>query len=67
MVKENLTEDKGWPTVFSAYFVSKAALNAYTRILAMKYPNIAINAVNPGYTNTELNGNTGVLTVKKEL
>ena len=34
-------------------------------ILAKKYPNIAINAVDPGYTNTELNGNTGVLIVEE--
>jgi (+)-neomenthol dehydrogenase len=38
-VKENLIEDKGWPIVFSAYIVSKAALNAYIRVLAKKYPN----------------------------
>ncbi|KAK9992876.1 hypothetical protein SO802_022579 [Lithocarpus litseifolius] len=35
-VKENLIETKGWRVNFSAYFVSKAALNAYTRILARK-------------------------------
>ena len=64
-VKENLIEDKGWPQVFSAYMVSKAALNAYTRILAKKYPNIAINAANPGFTKTDLNHNTGVLTVEE--
>ncbi|KAK7815440.1 (+)-neomenthol dehydrogenase [Quercus suber] len=33
-VKENSIEVKGWPINFSAYFVSKAALNAYTRVLA---------------------------------
>ena len=36
-VKENLIETKGWPINISAYMVSKAALNAYTRVLARKY------------------------------
>ena len=59
-VKDNLIEDKG-----SAYFVSKATLNAYMRILAMKYSNTAINALDPGYTYTELKGNIGVLTIEE--
>ncbi|KAI4372230.1 hypothetical protein MLD38_010486 [Melastoma candidum] len=48
-----------------AYVVSKAALNAYTRIMAKKYPKIAINAVCPGHTATDLNGHTGVQTVEE--
>ncbi|XP_059441204.1 salutaridine reductase-like [Corylus avellana] len=63
--KENLIEIKGWPANYSAYFVSKAALNAYTRVLAKKYPNIAINAVCPGFVKTDLNHNAGVLTVEE--
>ncbi|KAM4074029.1 hypothetical protein ACB094_10G063100 [Castanea mollissima] len=62
-VKENSIEVKGWPINFSAYVVSKAALNAYTRVLAQKNPNIAINSVGPGYTKTDLNDNTGVFTI----
>jgi (+)-neomenthol dehydrogenase len=49
---------------YSAYIVSKAALNAYTRVLAKKYPNIAINAVSPGFVKTDFNGNTWVLTIE---
>ncbi|KAB1199009.1 Salutaridine reductase [Morella rubra] len=64
-VKENLIEVKGWPNNFSAYIVSKAALNAYTRILAKNYPNIAINSVSPGYVKTDMNHHTGVLTVEQ--
>ncbi|KAB1222520.1 Salutaridine reductase [Morella rubra] len=64
-VKENLREVKGWPANFSAYIVSKAALNAYTRILAKNYPNIAINSVSPGYVKTDMNHHTGVLTVEQ--
>ncbi|KAL4602766.1 hypothetical protein ACB092_10G077500 [Castanea dentata] len=62
-VKKNSIEVKGWPINFSAYVVSKAALNAYTRVLAQKNPNIAINSVGPGYTKTDLNDNTGVFTI----
>jgi (+)-neomenthol dehydrogenase len=64
-VKENLIQAKGWPANFSAYIVSKAALNAYARILAKKYPNIAINSICPGYVKTDINHNTGVLTVEE--
>jgi len=64
-IKENLIQVKGWPANFSAYIVSKAALNAYTRVLAKKYPNIAINAINPGYVKTDINHNTGILTVEE--
>ncbi|KAL9670075.1 hypothetical protein QQ045_007626 [Rhodiola kirilowii] len=43
---------KGWPTEFPAYQVSKAAANAYTRLLANKYPKMCINAVCPGFVKT---------------
>ncbi|TXG63495.1 hypothetical protein EZV62_010489 [Acer yangbiense] len=42
--KEGLLENNGWPVNLSSYVVSKAALNAYTRILAKKIPKISINA-----------------------
>uniref|UniRef100_A0A7C8Z8B4 Short-chain dehydrogenase/reductase n=2 Tax=Opuntia streptacantha TaxID=393608 RepID=A0A7C8Z8B4_OPUST len=63
--KEGSLETKGWPSFFPAYSVSKAALNAYTRILAKKYPSIIINCLCPGYVKTDINGNTGVLTVEE--
>lgn len=37
--KEDMLETKGWPPFHSAYTLSKASLNAYTRILAKKYLN----------------------------
>ncbi|BBH02171.1 NAD(P)-binding Rossmann-fold superfamily protein [Prunus dulcis] len=37
-LKQGLVENKSWPTIFPPYTVSKAAVNAYTRILAKKYP-----------------------------
>lgn len=61
--KEGSLETKGWPQNFSAYIVSKAALTAYTRILAKKYPSFGINAVCPGYVKTDLNYNTGYISV----
>ncbi|CAN6579191.1 unnamed protein product [Malus baccata var. baccata] len=64
-VKQSLVEAKGWPAKLSAYIVSKAALNDYTRVLAKTYPNIAINAVDTSFTRTDKNKNTGVLTVKE--
>ncbi|XP_028769169.1 uncharacterized protein LOC114726666 [Neltuma alba] len=60
--KEGSLETKGWPTDSSVYTMSKAALNAYTRILANKHPSICINAVCPGYVRTDLSSNTGYLT-----
>ncbi|KAK4839552.1 hypothetical protein QYF36_022767 [Acer negundo] len=59
--KEESLDKEGWPTVLSAYIVSKTALNAYTRILAKKYPNFLINCVCPGYVRTEMTCNTGLL------
>lgn len=64
-VKQSLVEAKVWPAKLSAYIVSKAALNAYTRALAKTYPDIAINAVSPSFTRTDINKNTGMLTVEE--
>ncbi|KAJ8642837.1 hypothetical protein MRB53_004585 [Persea americana] len=63
--KEDLLEPKGWPTFLSAYCVSKAALNAYTRILAKKFPTFRINCISPGFVKTDINFNTGILTVEE--
>ncbi|XP_042511911.1 (+)-neomenthol dehydrogenase-like [Macadamia integrifolia] len=64
--KEGLLESKGWPEILSAYTVSKATMNAYTRILAKKLvPGFHINCVCPGYVKTDINCNTGVLTVEE--
>lgn len=58
-------EDKGWPPSYSAYIVSKAAMNAYTRILSKKYPDFKVNCVCPGFVKTDMNYNTGRLTVEE--
>ncbi|KAF3441309.1 hypothetical protein FNV43_RR15222 [Rhamnella rubrinervis] len=63
--KDGSLESKGWSTFLSSYTVSKAAMNAYTRILANKYPSFRINSVCPGYVKTDINLNTGILTVEE--
>lgn len=51
--------------MYAAYRMSKAAMNAYTRILAKKYPKFRINAVCPGYVKTDINHHTGHLTIEE--
>jgi NAD(P)-dependent dehydrogenase (short-subunit alcohol dehydrogenase family) len=48
-----------------AYPSSKAALNMITVQYAKAFPSIRINAVEPGYTKTDLNHNTGTQTVEE--
>ncbi|KAJ7960400.1 (+)-neomenthol dehydrogenase-like [Quillaja saponaria] len=61
----NALEANGWSTMLPAYSISKASLNAYTRILAKKYPEMLINCVHPGFVNTDLNWHTGILMVEE--
>ncbi|KAM5555203.1 hypothetical protein ABKV19_023213 [Rosa sericea] len=63
--KEGSLESKGWPSSMSGYTVAKTALNAYTRILAKKYPGFRVNCVCPGYVKTDLNFNAGVVPVEE--
>ncbi|XP_043721753.1 salutaridine reductase-like [Telopea speciosissima] len=60
-LKDFKYESQGWP----AYNMSKAAMNAYTRILAKKFPQFRINCVCPGFVKTEINFNTGHFTVEE--
>ena len=48
-----------------AYAASKAAVNMITLQYAKAFPAMRINAVEPGFTKTDLNGNTGVQTVEQ--
>ena len=48
-----------------SYPASKTTINAITIQYAKAFPGIRINAVDPGYTNTDLNGRTGTQTVKE--
>jgi NAD(P)-dependent dehydrogenase (short-subunit alcohol dehydrogenase family) len=47
-----------------AYPASKAAVNMITVQYAKALPNMRINAADPGFTKTDLNGNTGTQTVE---
>ncbi|CDP08860.1 unnamed protein product [Coffea canephora] len=59
---EGLLEANDWPT---AYTLAKASMNAYTRITAEKFPSFRVNCVCPGYAKTDINFNTGILTVEE--
>jgi NAD(P)-dependent dehydrogenase (short-subunit alcohol dehydrogenase family) len=48
-----------------AYPASKAAVNMVTVQYAKAFPDIRINAVEPGYTKTDLNDKTGIQTVEQ--
>ena len=62
-VQEEKLHDKGWPTQTSAYTISKAAMNGYTRIMAKSYPSLIINCICPGYIKTDMTSNTGFFAV----
>jgi NAD(P)-dependent dehydrogenase (short-subunit alcohol dehydrogenase family) len=47
------------------YPASKTTVNAITVQFAKAFPGMRINAVDPGYTNTDLNGLTGTQTVEE--
>ena len=66
----SLHNDPNWkyaPVKYLAYCASKAALNMFTVQLAYEFRegNIAVNSVNPGYTATDLNGNSGTQTIEE--
>ncbi|KAG5142106.1 hypothetical protein JHK82_017801 [Glycine max] len=63
-LEDGLLEKKGWPTYLSAYMVSKAAINSYTRLLAYRHQKLCINCVCPGFVKTDINRNTGILSVE---
>ncbi|KAJ0967097.1 hypothetical protein J5N97_024014 [Dioscorea zingiberensis] len=59
--KEGKVESNGWPIGLSAYKVSKMAINAYTRIIAKKFPTFCINSVHPGFVRTDMTGSIGTM------
>ncbi|KAM7494218.1 hypothetical protein LguiB_028827 [Lonicera macranthoides] len=63
--KEDKLKANGWPITVSAYKVSKAFVNAYTRLLAKKFPNMLVNCVHPGYIRTYITRNSGYMTTEE--
>jgi (+)-neomenthol dehydrogenase len=63
--KDGQLEPRGWPKEFTAYKVSKALMNAYSRILAKEHPSLCINCVHPGYVQTDMNFHAGDLPVEQ--
>lgn len=63
--KEGLLDANNWPTILSAYKLSKALINSYTRILAKKYPTLCINCVHPGVVKTDANHHVGTMTTEE--
>ncbi|XP_045810795.1 salutaridine reductase-like [Trifolium pratense] len=61
--KGNALEANGWGMMLPAYSISKASLNAYTRVLSKKNPDILNNCVHPGFVGTDLNWHKGTMTV----
>jgi NAD(P)-dependent dehydrogenase (short-subunit alcohol dehydrogenase family) len=65
------TADLANPDSFTAFYpgiaypASKAALNMVTVQYAKAFPAFRINAVDPGYTKTDLNHNSGTQTVEQ--
>lgn len=62
--KQGKLEEKGWPTHLSAYTVSKAAVNAYTRLIAKQHPRLRVNSVCPGFVRTDSTGHNGIFPVE---
>ncbi|KAJ4726975.1 (+)-neomenthol dehydrogenase [Melia azedarach] len=63
--EEGEAGNRGWCPFSSAYKVSKAVVNAYTRVLAKRYPQMYVNCVCPGFVKTDINFNSGTLTVEE--
>jgi NAD(P)-dependent dehydrogenase (short-subunit alcohol dehydrogenase family) len=64
----SLAESPESPTFFYpgvAYPASKSAVNMITVQFAKQFPSMRINAVEPGYTDTDLNGHTGTQRVEE--
>lgn len=60
-----LSGEGGPPYPGVAYPASKTAVNMVTVQFAKAFPSMRINAVEPGYTATDLNGRTGTQTVEE--
>lgn len=53
-VKENKLQQSGWPKGAQSYSVSKALMNAFTRVLGKENPEVKINCCCPGWVETDM-------------
>lgn len=64
MYLQSVRENKEWEysqyEVYNAYGPSKMALNAYTKVLSKKYPEIQCTSVSPGLCKTRMGGDSAV-------
>ncbi|XP_047980766.1 (-)-isopiperitenone reductase-like [Salvia hispanica] len=63
--KEGRLEKNKWLNHATAYQVSKAALNAYTKVLAKRHTDFIINSLCPGFARTDMNGNLGAISAEE--
>ncbi|XP_049858337.1 carbonyl reductase [NADPH] 3-like [Schistocerca gregaria] len=66
--KKNTHSEEGWGN--SAYVVSKVGVSALTFIQQRKFdcderPDLVVNAVHPGYVDTDMTSHTGPLTIEE--
>lgn len=59
--EDGSVESHGWPITFSAYKVATAAMNAYSRKLARRHPELRVNCAHPGFVKTDITRNSGLL------
>ncbi|KAK1684336.1 hypothetical protein QYE76_045184 [Lolium multiflorum] len=59
-------DTRGWPAEFSAYKVAKPTLNAYSRILAKRNPELRVNCAQSGYVRTDMTLNSGFLIAEED-
>lgn len=66
-VKNGTWKNEGWPLYWTDYAVSKLAMNAYSKILAKRYPistttGLCVNSFCPGFTQTAMTKGKGTHT-----
>lgn len=64
-VKNGTWKNEGWPLYWTDYAVSKLAMNAYSKVLAKRYPistGLSINSFCPGFTQTAMTKGKGTHT-----
>jgi len=69
-VKRGDHGQRGWPTFFAPYTVSKVAIAALTRIQQREFDqdarqDLVVNAVHPGFVKTDMTGNQDGISIEE--